>query len=608
MFVDSLFLGLLASTTEPTTQAATRPDWLVGLLNTLPSWAGKLLTVPDVGHVVLVLCVVSVLGLALGSIRLFGISLGIGGVLFSGIAVAHFFTLWGFPLLDAGSDSKNWHVLHFVREFGLILFVYTIGVYVGPGFFSSLRKNGLKLNIMAAVIVSLGALITVLLIKYANIPVAAAVGLFSGATTNTPSLAAGAEALKQVGLSEQVKLQSSAYAMAYPFGIMGIIITMLMIRFVYKISLSKEQDEINKAQAVKREPMSVMNIEIKNQEMHGKQLRKLFAKGEREVTISRVMSDGMVMLGLPNTLVKVGDVVRVVGPEAAVRKFRDQAGAESTIDVAAVHSPLTYQKILVTRGEHVGKSVDELELESRYNVTATRVIRGDLSVSPHSSVKIAYGDTLGVVGEQDDVKEAASALGNSVKALNHPQIIPMFVAIALGVIAGTIAIKLPGLPAPVKLGLAGGPLVIAIILSRISKLGPLVYYLPQSANLALREVGIVLFLACVGLDCGGNFLATLTQGDGVKWMGYATLITFLPIALVGFFARTVMKTNFMTICGLLAGSMTDPPALAFAGQVTGSDAPSVAYSTVYPLTMILRIFYGQLIVLVLVEAAKMMGH
>lgn len=597
------WIGLLASAGEAaTSQPATQPAWLSGMLQSLPAWMSDLVTKPSVGHIVLVLCVVSFLGLVLGNIRIKGISLGIGGVLFSGIAVAHYMTQWGLPLLDAGKKA-DWHVLHFVREFGLILFVYTIGLQVGPGFFSSLRKDGLKLNLMAAAIVTMGAVIAAGLFWFAGVPLAAAVGLFSGATTNTPSLAAGAEALRLIGEGDSVPMQSSAYAMAYPFGIMGIILTLLLVRTAYRINLTKEQEEINRAAAARREPLVNMNIEVKGIGNRPIQLRKLSAARDCNVTISRILQDGQVVLGLPTTMVKTGDIVHVVGPRTGVERFRDAIGQESSVDVRAVHSEVTYQKVLVTEPEYVGKTLPELQLRERYGVNATRLIRGDLMLSPYSGARIMYGDTLGIVGEEDDVNEAAAALGNSVKALHHPQIMPVFFAIALGVIAGSIAIPVPGMPAPLKLGLAGGPLVVAIVLSRLSKVGSLIYYLPQSANLALRELGIILFLACVGLDCGGSFVETLTKGDGLKWMAYATLITFVPIAVVGFFARSVLKTNFMTICGLLSGSMTDPPALAFAGQVTGSDAPSVAYSTVYPLTMLLRIFYGQAIVLLLAKYA-----
>lgn len=594
------WMGLLAAGDAATSQPSTQPAWLSGLLQSLPAWMSDLVTKPSVGHIVLILCIVSFLGLALGNVKVKGISLGIGGVLFSGIAVAHYLTQWGIPLLDAGKKA-DWHVLHFVREFGLILFVYTIGVHVGPGFFSSLRRDGLKLNLMAAAIVTMGAAIAVGLFWFADVPLAASVGLFSGATTNTPSLAAGAEALRQIGEGGSVSMQSSAYAMAYPFGIMGIILTMLIIRGIYKISLTHEQEEINKASAAKREPLVNMNVEVKNLTGKAVQLRKLALCRECGVTVSRILQDGQVILGFPTTMVKPGDIVHVVGPQAGVERFRDAIGKESHVDVRAVHSEVTYQKILVTKSEYVGKEIPELQLRERFGVTVTRIIRGDMVFSPYSGAKIMYGDTLGVVGEEDDVQEAAAELGNSLKALHHPQILPVFFAIALGVLAGSIAIPMPGMPAPLKLGLAGGPLVVAILLSRLSKVGPLIYYLPHSANLALRELGIVLFLACVGLDCGGSFVETLTKGDGLKWMAYATLITFVPIAIVGFFARSIMKTNFMTICGLLSGSMTDPPALAFAGQVTNSDAPSVAYSTVYPLTMILRIFYGQAIVLMLAK-------
>ncbi len=600
-------LGILASASDlATSQPATSPAWLSGMMQSLPAWMTELVLKPSVGHVVMVLCIVSFLGLALGHIKIKGIGLGIGGVLFSGIAVAHYLTLWNLPLLDAGKRA-DWHVLHFIRDFGLILFVYTIGVHVGPSFFSSLRRDGLKLNLMATAIVTLGAIIAIMLFWFADVPLAAAVGLFSGATTNTPSLAAGAEALRQVGEGGRIgnaSMQSSAYAMAYPFGIMGIILTMLSIRALYKISLPREQEDINKAVAARREPLVNMNVEIKSFAAKPIQLRKIAIARECNVTISRILQDGQVVLGLPTTMLRMGDIVHVVGPRTGVERFRDAVGQESKVDVRSVHSELTYQKVLVTKEEYVGKEISELQLRERFGVTATRIIRGDIVLSPYSGAKILYGDTLGIVGEEDDLSNAAAELGNSVKALNYPQVMPVFFAIALGVIAGSIAIPLPGLPAPLKLGLAGGPLVVAIILSRMGRIGHMIYYLPYSANLALRELGIVLFLACVGLDCGGDFVATLTKGDGLKWMAYATLITFVPLAIVGFFARSVLKMNFMTVCGLLSGSMTDPPALAFAGQVTGSDAPSVAYSTVYPLTMLLRIFFGQAIVLMLARYAS----
>ena len=591
MFADGMVLMLSAA--APATQVGA--GWW--------EWLTELAVKSSVAHAVMILAIVSAVGLALGTIRIAGISLGIGGVLFSGIAVSHYLTKWGWPILDPVGDA---HVLHFIREFGLILFVYTIGVQVGPGFFSSLRRDGLRLNLLAAFIVALGGVITVILFKYADVPLAVAVGLFSGATTNTPSLAAGAEALRTVNMEFQVPLQSSAYAMAYPFGIIGIIVTMLLIRFVHKISLQKEQDELNRAAAAQVEPLVNMNIEVKTLGAASVPLRKFSIAKECNVTISRILQNGEVVPGYPTTVIRPGDVLHVVGPRSGVEKFRDSVGTESAVDILAMHSPLTYSKVLITKGEYVGKHVQELQLRERFGVTATRVIRADMSLSPYSGIRLAYGDTLGIVGEENDVKEAAAELGNSVKALNHPQIIPIFVAIALGILAGSISIPIPGLVAPVKFGLAGGPLIAAIVLSRISKVGPLIYYLPSSANLVLREIGIVLFLGCVGLDSGGSFVATLTQGDGVKWMLLATLITFVPLALAGFFARIVMKMNFMTICGLLAGSMTDPPALAFAGQVTGSDAPSVAYSTIYPLTMILRIFFGQAIVLLLAKSAGAM--
>jgi putative transport protein len=590
-----LMTGMLAEAAA--TQAA-RPDWVNDTLSTLPTWFERLLTTPSVGHVVLVLCLVAVLGLFIGTIKVRGISLGIGGVLFSGIAMAHFFKQWGLPLLDAGGDPKNWHVLHFVQEFGLILFVYTVGVQVGPSFFSNLRREGLRLNMMAAAIVLLGAVTAVLIFKFANVPLAAAVGLFSGATTNTPSLQAAAEALKmpQVGLAADVPMQGNAYAMAYPFGILGIILTMLLIRFVYRVSLERETEDLHKAQESHRKPLVNLDIEVKHINEKGLALCRLPECRNLSVTISRVLKGEKVLLGLPNVQVMPGDVLHVVGPKEGVDRLCEILGEPAKVDVLAVHSPITYRKVLVTQGEYVGKTVEELELRERFNVNVTRILRGDLALSPSSGVRIAYGDTLGIVGEEDDVNEVASALGNSIKALNHPQIIPIFVAIAIGIMVGSWTINV-GLPAPVRLGLAGGPLVAAILLSRLSKFGPLIWYLPLSANLALREIGIVLFLACVGLNCGGEFWRTIAEGDGLRWMAFASLITVVPILLVGLVGRSLLKINYLTLCGVLSGSMTDPPALQFAGQVTQSEAPSVAYSTVYPLTMIMRIFIAQLIVL-----------
>lgn len=542
----------------------------------------------------LILALVIVVGLGLGAIRVFGVGLGVAGVLFAGLIFGHF------------RLGVNHEVMEFAREFGLILFVYTIGVQVGPGFLASLRKQGLPLNLMAAAIVLLGVATTVFVafvfLSPAERP--AALGLFSGATTNTPSLAAAQQALKDLpgapGEAAQA-LPGLGYAVAYPFGILGILLTMLLVRTVFRVDLRREAEALARQHRRDEAHLATRNLEVRNPNIEGLPLSAVPTLDGSGIVVSRVLHGDETRVARGDTVLHGGDVLLAVGPEEALERLRVVVGEESPTDVrAAPGSAITTRRILVTRDQALNKTIPELDMGNRYGVIVTRINRGAVDLPVTLGVRLQFGDNLVVVGEAEAIERAArEVLGDSVKRLNHPQILPIFVGVALGVLLGSWPINLPGFPAPVKLGLAGGPLLVAIVLSRLGKVGPLVWYLPLSANMALREVGIALFLACVGLKSGDQFLATLAGGEGLRWMACGALITALPLLTVGLFAHLVLKLNYLYLCGLLAGSMTDPPALAFAGTLTNSEAPSVAYATVYPLVMLLRVLAAQAIALFL---------
>ncbi|BCW97290.1 MAG: putative transport protein [Armatimonadota bacterium] len=551
----------------------------------------QLFTEDTVAHTVLILGLVAALGLLVGSIRVFGINLGIAGVLFAGLAFGHF------------GLGINEHVLEFAKEFGLILFVYTIGVQVGPGFTDSLRRQGLPLNIMAASVVLLGVVMTLVVSHFGRIDIKAAVGLYSGAVTNTPSLGAAQQALKDIpGLpDEAAKLPGLGYAIAYPFGIIGIILTMLLVRALFRVNIAQEGEQIARIQRPAVPPPSNANLQVTNPNLDGLRIRDIPGLAESGVVISRILHEGKLEVAHPETVMRLGDVLHAVGPEKKLRQLQLIVGSESDVDLKEMPSSLIIRRLVVTRRAVLGKTLEELDLVGRFGVTVTRVSRAEIEFTPTRDYRLQFGDTLLAVGEEDGINRAAAEVGNSARRLNHPEIVPIFVGIVLGVIVGSWPVEVPGMPAPVKLGLAGGPLVVAILLSRLGRVGPLVWYMPISANFILREVGIVLFLACVGLRAGDQFVATLVNGDGLQWMAWATLITLVPLLVVALVARAIYRVNYLSLCGLLAGSMTDPPALAFATNITGSDAPNVSYATVYPLVMLLRVLSAQAIVLLLVR-------
>jgi len=546
----------------------------------------------SVARTVVLLGLAGAIGITLGKVRIFGISLGIAGVLFVGLFLGH---------LKLTFDA---HVLEFVRDFGLILFVYTLGLQIGPGFFGSLRARGLSLNLFAAAVVLLGVLVAAAWIGCGFVSMPAGVGLLSGATTNTPSLAAAQQALKQVGAPDDAAIvQGLAYAVAYPFGILGIIFTMLIVRSVFRIDVKAE---VAAAEAARRPSVpkpATRNFEVRNPNLVGRALGKVPGLTGSGVVVSRFSRGGAVAVAQPETMLQLGDILHAVGPEEGLDGLRVVVGAEAHVDLKTAPGPVTNRRLIVTKTDSLGEPISESEVFTQHQVVVTRVTRNGLEFTPTPSFRLQFGDILMVVGEAPQIDAVAAAVGNSPKALESPQPIPFFLGIILGVIVGSIPLALPGLPAAVKLGLAGGPLVVAILLSRLANTGPLVWYMPPTANLMLREVGITLFLAAVGIKSGEKFVEMLTSGNGWHWLGFGAAITAIPLLVVALVARAWRKTNYAELCGLLAGSMTDPPALAFAQQTTGSDAPAVAYATVYPLVMLLRVFSAQLVVFLFYEMA-----
>lgn len=537
---------------------------------------------------VLALCLAAVLGLALGGVRYKGIGLGVGGVLFAGIGLGE---------LGVQGDRE---VMEFLKEFGLILFVYTIGVQVGPGFFAALRRAGLALNLMAASIVGLGVLLTVAVYFLADIPAPVVLGLFSGAVTNTPSLAAGQQMLQEMGASAvDLAGPGAGYAVAYPFGIAGILLTMFLIRLVLRIDPAREAAEFDAQRKASAASLDTLNVRITNPNLEGLPLSEVPGVDGLGIVVTRILRDGHVRVPRPDTVVHVGDVVLIVGPLRQLTEMRLILGEQADVNLKSMDTEVRWERLVCTNSRILGRTVGQIDLHKTHDVVISRVVRAGVELVPSAALHLQFGDILTVIGAPDDVRRVAQVVGNSEKLLQQAQILPIFLGIALGVLVGSIPIALPGLPAPVKLGLAGGPLVVALVLSRIGHLGPMVWFMPPSANHALRDIGIVLFLAVVGLNAGPVFFDVLLNGDGLEWMGWAALITLGPLLVVGFYARLVARQNYLTVCGLLAGSMTDPPALAFANAVAPSEAAALAYATVYPLVMCLRILAAQILVLVL---------
>mgnify|MGYP000500674442 FL=1 len=552
-------------------------------------WIQSLLWDPSsVAHIVFLYAFVIAAGVLLGKIKIFGVSLGVTFVLFTGILMGHF----GF--------TGDIHILHFIREFGLILFVFCIGLQVGPSFFSSFKKGGMTLNLLAVgiVVLNIAVALTIYFIANGRIELPMMVGILYGAVTNTPGLGAAQEALTQLNYNgPQIAL---GYACAYPLGVVGIIGSIIAIRYLFRINLAKEEEELKNqdAEHMKHKP-HLMSLEVRNESIDGKRLIQVKDFLGRPFVCSRIRHEGHVSIPNHETEFHMGDQVFIVCSEEDAEAIIAFIGKEIQVDWEKQDMPMVSRRILITKSDINGKELGDMHFRSMFGVNITRVNRSgmDLFADPHLTLQV--GDRVMVVGQQDAVDRVASVLGNSLKRLDHPNIVTIFVGIFLGIFLGSLPIAFPGMPTPVKLGLAGGPLVVAILIGRFGYKLHLVTYTTMSANLMLREIGIVLFLASVGIEAGANFVHTVVEGDGLLYVGYGFLITVIPLLIIGAIARLYYKVNYFTLMGLIAGSNTDPPALAYSNQASNNDAPAVGYSTVYPLTMFLRILSGQMILLLM---------
>ncbi|MBM6759611.1 putative transporter [Bacteroides mediterraneensis] len=556
------------------------------------NWLQDLFTNPNsIAHIVALYAFVIAAGVLLGKIKFFGISLGVTFVLFVGILAGHF----GF--------TGNPAILSFVQDFGLILFVFCIGLQVGPSFFSSFKRGGITLNLLAVGIVVLN--IAVALILYfalqGRIDIPMMVGILCGAVTNTPGLGAANEALQQ--LHYQGPEIAMGYACAYPLGVMGIILSMILIRYICRVDVKRDSDEIQKEEEANphMKPYTI-SLKVQNEALSGKTLSQVQNFLARDFVCTRIIQDEHMVTPNANTVLRLGDRMFLVCAEDDSEAIMAFIGPKIDQDWDATgqqDKPMVSRRILVTQPNINGKTLGELHFSSMYGVNVTRVNRSGMDLFAARQLRLQVGDRVMVVGPQDAIERVANLLGNQLRRLDHPNIVTIFVGILCGILFGSLPIAIPGMPTPVKLGLAGGPLIISILIGRFGHKVKLVTYTTMSANLMLREVGLVLFLASVGIKAGENFVQMVVEGDGILYVGVGFLITFIPLIITGIVARWHHRVNYFTLMGLIAGSNTDPPALAYANQIAGNDAPAVGYSTVYPLAMFLRILTAQLLVLLM---------
>ncbi|WP_427155941.1 putative transporter [Enterobacter hormaechei] len=543
----------------------------------------------DIALTVSVLALVAVVGLWLGNIKIRGVGFGIGGVLFGGIFVGHF------------ADQLGWvlsaDMLHFIQEFGLILFVYTIGIQVGPGFFASLRVSGLRLNLFAFGIVVMGGLVTAILHKLFAIPLPVVLGIFSGAVTNTPALGAGQQILRDLGIpADVVDQMGMSYAMAYPFGICGILLSMWLVRVLFRINVEQEAKEHESTLTNGHALIKTINIRVENPNLNNMAIQDVPILNSATIICSRLKRDDTLMVPSPDTLIQHGDLLHLVGQPADLNNARLVIGQEVDTSLSTRGTDMRVERVVVTNEKVLGKKIRDLQVKERYDVVISRLNRAGVELVASQDASLQFGDILNLVGRPSSIDAVANMVGNAQQKLQQVQMLPVFIGVGLGVMLGSIPMYVPGFPVALKLGLAGGPLIMALILGRIGSIGKLYWFMPPSANLALRELGIVLFLAVVGLKSGGDFVDTLVNGEGMSWVGYGIFITAIPLITVGLLARMFAKMNYLTLCGMLAGSMTDPPALAFANNLHAtSGAAALSYATVYPLVMFLRIITPQLL-------------
>ena len=549
-------------------------------------WLQSLLWDPSsVAHIVLLYAFVVAAGVYLGKIKIFGVSLGVTFVLFAGILMGHF----GF--------TADTHILHFIREFGLILFVFCIGLQVGPSFFSSFKKGGMTLNLLAVGIVVLNIAVALGLYYLWNgrVELPMMVGILYGAVTNTPGLGAANEALNQLSYNgPQIAL---GYACAYPLGVVGIIGSIIAIRYIFRVNMAKEEESLKMQSGDAHHKPHMLSLEVRNESISGKTLIEIKEFLGRQFVCSRIRHEGHVSIPNHETIFNVGDQLFIVCSEEDAPAITVFIGKEVDIDWEKQDLPMVSRRILVTKPEINGKTLGSMHFRSMYDVNVTRVNRSGMDLFADPNLILQVGDRVMVVGQQDAVERVAGVLGNQLKRLDTPNIVTIFVGIFLGILLGSLPIAFPGMPTPLKLGLAGGPLVVAILIGRFGHKLHLVTYTTMSANLMLREIGISIFLACVGLGEGEGFVDTVIHGGGYIWVGYGVIITILPLLITGLIGRYYCKLNYFTLIGVLAGSTTNPPALAYSNDLTSCDAPAVGYATVYPLTMFLRVLTAQILIL-----------
>lgn len=556
-------------------------DWLINLFTTTDS----------VAHIVLLYAIVIAVGVYLGKIKIGGISIGVTFVLFAGIAAGHI----GF--------TAPTNILSFLQEFGLILFVFMIGLQVGPGFLESFRKGGITLNLLSTVMVVLNVIVMFACYYIffdtsdpKNLPMM--VGTLYGAVTNTPGLGAANETLYSIFDKGEVPQIASGYACAYPLGVLGIIGATIAIKYIFGIKLEKEEEELAKEEEDNDDVKPhFMDLEVTNLYLEGKTLAQVHNFLTRDFVCSRILHDGHVSIPNGSTIFHIGDKLFVVCAENDAEAIIAFIGPTINVDWKKQDEPMVSKRILVTRSSINGKTLGQMHFSSAYGVNVTRVTRQGMDLFAIPSLSLQVGDRIMVVGPEDAVNRVAAVMGNSIKRLDAPNIATIFVGVFIGILFGSIPVAIPGIPVPIKLGIAGGPLIIAILIGRYGYKVHLVTYTTTSANMMLREIGLMLFLASVGIKAGDGFLETVIQGDGVKYVYTGFLITIIPILIIGIIARKKYKFNYFTIMGMIAGTYTDPPALAYANSICSKEAPSIGYSTVYPLSMFLRIFTAQIIVL-----------
>lgn len=542
-------------------------------------------TITNTAYIIAIYAFVIAVGMLLGRIKIKGVSLGVTFVLFVGIIVGHY---------GATIDSE---AMNFIKDFGLILFIYTIGLQVGPGFFTSFKQGGVRLNLLATglILLTIATTVSIFYIADGRIEFPMLVGIMQGAVTNTPGLGAAVEALGQVGYDGlPIGL---GYAVAYPLGVIGVILCLLLIKNIFKIDIEKENEAIKQQSGEENDEVEKITIRITNHHIEGKTVSQCVKLIGRKYVISRMMVNDELIVPAADTVLHNGDLILVVASKEDAEAVLTFMGEREDFDWKNDDSKMVSRRIVITRDEINGKRIRNLKLRSVYGVNITRVQRSGIDLVASPELILQVGDKVMVVGPIDAIAKAEKMLGNTLKRLYAPHIISIFLGIFIGILVGCIPFALPGLPMSAKLGLAGGPLIVSILVGRFGYKIKLISYTTQSANLMLREIGICLFLASVGIASGGEFFKTLTQGDGFLWIGVGFIITFIPAIIIGIIARKGCKMNYGTIMGLIAGSTTNPPVLAYSSNTAGNDAPAVAYSTVYPLTMFLRIIIAQIMIL-----------